>query len=507
MAFAEIRGSSLGSVIAENNSTKFYIRVVGHQNDMNTVNKDKAGVWINGVQSYKAISGRGIQIVKMDQNLNKIEQVAFDLYGNAGPAATSMISYVDNMPTGFILAMFTFDAVGNNTQIATAFKKWGASCWGYHFSGQRRYSWSGIYDSTTKNMIADAFGGMGNEFNPDFDYYIDTSADLGVTGLGSTIVQDPAEYTGWQTYKVKEYYPKSNLATEFPNLSPGEWVRMQCDFKQDQNAINDKVQCLLTFQFYDSNGSYLNAISILKTAGLDWSTNVIEQKIPDKATQFDIGFYHFPSTAKTGSVYVKNVVIQPISEPKKKGLKARLGKYSVPTNSYSEGTTSGATVAKFTKDEQLDAKEMLEMSGGAWIKVFEHRTLDSQFMFPDVGDSVLYSEIPYLYSNLKNIDDYRLSDGRYKFKLEYSEGALSWEQTSSIEAASVTGFKLIENNMTGTRAFYGLRKNGNNSRYNGSNDNTWYYAIGAINVFNGGIPGAFDKTATQEVRLYVWKES
>lgn len=505
MRFAEIRGSGLGSVIAENNSTKYYIKVMGTNYDIPAGEpRDVAGVYLNDVK-ISTILRRGLNVVKLDESMKVLEQITFDTYTDAEVQGQRVIDYLEATKTGLI-AIFTWDSQQSSVALSKAMQKWGASAWIYHSNERFRYSWCGLYDCKTGNMVSDAAGGRGNSYPALLDYYIDTSADLGVTGAGQVVTQDPLEYSGTGKYLIKSYHDKKNMAQNFPQLKPGEWMQIRCDFKQDAASITAKVQCLLTMQFYDAAGTMLKGINITKSPGLNWSSYEIKSDIPAGAVSLDFGFYHYPSTVSTGVVFVRNVVAQPINKEVTKSQSARFGRFSAPSKEFREGTLTGSTVVKFTKDELIEASEMQEIAEADWVKVFEHRTLGQMFLFPDI-DSGLYSEVPYLYSNMKMINDLRLTDGRWRFKLVYEEGEIEWEQSSSPEESSVTGLKIIRSTLPSTaKPMGGIRRTANvsNSRYDCNTGSTWFYAIGAMASHGIGFPGP--TTGVSSVQLYAWKE-
>lgn len=511
MKFAEIRGSGLGSVIAENNSTKFYLKVIGTNYDIPVgPGRDVTGVYLNDTKVISNTQmGRGINIVKFDDSMKFVEIQIFDIYGSYEVQLNRMKDYINDTKTG-LLAMFTVDAISTGDKINVLMKEWGAGAWCYFLPDvtQRRYSWCGILDAKTKNMVSDAAGGKGNSFPASIDYYLDTMSDLGVTGAGQVITQDPAEYSGTDIYLVKSYHDIKSIAEHFPQIKPGDWMQIRCDMKQNAEATTSKVQGLLTMQLYDENRTWLRGINITKDAGPDWKSFDVKAEIPANAVYLDLGFYHYPSTIKTGTVFIRNVVAQPIAPEVVKKLPARLGRFTAPAKEFREGTLSGSTVVKFTKDEMIEASEMQELVYGEWIKVFEHRMLGSDHLFPDI-DSSLYSEIPYLFSNMKGLPDLRLQDGRWRFKIVYDDKYMIWEQSSPVEEDVAAGFKLIETNMTDYSQMGGIRRAtagaADRSRYTGSIiDGNWWYAIGATSIYDTGFPGY--KTGVRNVQLYAWKE-
>lgn len=501
MKFAEIRGSGLGSVIVENNSTKYYVKVTGSHQDLE-LSKRISEVSINDIPNVVTPS-RGMNIQRFDENMKFVEHRSFDLYGNLSGQSSIMSDYIRSIRTG-ALVLYSYDAMGNNDTLNELMKTYGSASWPWHINSTRRFAWCGIIDCKNSNIVADAFGGLGDSYAASVDYYIDTMEDMGVTGAGNVIVQDHIEYSG-KEYLIKEYMKQTPLS-ELKQLKIGEWLIVRADIMQDTEATTNKVSGIVTVQFYDINGSYLKGISVRST-GESYKTYELKSDIPENAHSLDISCLHIPSASSgKGTVFVKNVVVQPIAKNIDKNLPARLGRFSAPANEFREGTTTGNTVVKFTKDELIEASEMQEMSGGEWIKVFEHRVLNGPYLFEDLTQA-LYSETPYLYSNMQGINDLRLQDGRWRFKIVYEEGYIVWEQSSSPELSEATGLKIIENTLSeDSRPFGGIRRTQNvaNSRYDCNTGSTWFYAIGAMMIHAGGIPGP--KGAVRSVQLYAWKE-
>lgn len=513
MRFAEIRGSGLGSVIAENNSTKFYIKVFGANRDLPTEIEHQAGVYVNDVRIPKVV-GRGINIAKFTKDMVHVETVSFDLYQYFDAQKARLIDYMNNAGDS-ILCLYTFDALANDAALNTFFKRLGASAWCYHRTGQFRYSYAAIYDAKRKNIVSDGCADRQSTFPAVIDYYIDTADDLGVTGAGNVLVQDSTEYSGKDRYLIKRWYDQSKIVDVFPWLNPGDNFYLQAEMKIDAEGAANGVKAFVTFQFYDVNRAYLRGFSVETTNQNYTVIKNASPEVPANAVYFDMGFYHGPSSnVSKGIVYCKNVVAQPaVRELAQKSKSPRFGRFTAPSKEFREGTIGGTTVVRMSKDELIEANEMQEIVSGEWIKVFEHRLLDKGYVFPNL-DAGLYSETPHLYSNMKMLPDLRLSDGTWKFKIVYPEGHIIWTQKLSVETtdpnATNAGVKIIEETIPGRKAFYGIYKTTgsdlNNARYAGSVLGNWYYALGAIKLWNSGIPGPIDTKTVKEVQLYAWKE-
>lgn len=505
MKFAEFRGSGLGSVIAENNSTKYFINVVSTNASQGSL-IDNAGVFVNK-EKISLENSRGLNVIKMTKDMKFVEHKTFDIFKDYDVQLSVFENYLKD-DVDSIMFMFTFDSIQNGPRLNTVFKTLGAGSWCYHQSGKLMFSWSAVYDSKRKNIVSDASASEGATYTASIDYYIDTQNDLGVTGAGNVLIQDPVEYKG-KKYIVKQWKGVSPI-TDFPWISVGELIRVQGDLKHDNEATLNKVSGYLAVQFYDENRAYLRSI-IAKSSSEEYKTVITKDVVPVGAKFIEIVFIHSPSSKDDlGEVFCKNVCIQPIEkEVGQKSRFSRFGKYTAPSNEFREGTTTGNTIVKMT-NELIEASEMQEISFGEWIKVFEHRTLGQSFMF-DSMESAFYSEIPYCYSNMRMLPDLRIKDGSWRMKLVYPQGHIIWNQKHSVEDMSPQEITIIEDtiNIPNKAEFIGLFRSTNesfneNTRYQGSSTDRWYYAIGALVAWNKSFPGP--GIVVDEVQLYAWKE-
>ena len=505
MSFAEIRGSGFGSVIAENNSTKFYIKPVGVHSDM-TVN---AGVYVNDVLKTRT-NNDGLTVYEFDIEMNLLKQQTFNFDESLTSEVTRFKDYMTAI-TGAVVVMTTFNKISNNADLSAYMAQIGSSTWPSWLTASmtdaKKFAYCCIYDPKTKNIVAEAVGSRGSNYPATIDYYFDSSIDLGTLGAGRSLVEQATEYSG-SAYTVKNYVVKQSL-TNFPHITSGEWLNIRCDMKRDQAAITAGVQCRMIVQFY-SKGSYLTAMGPIKTPGLEWTTEEVIQQIPEGADEVEISFYHAPATLDgQGLAFVKNVIVQPTNASVKKNKTARLGRFSAPTDSFKEGpiVNQPNTVLKFTNDDLLEASELQELDSGYWVKLLDHNTLNKGMMFANFEQAlshVNYDE-SYLFSIMDKLEDFRMQNGKFRFKIEYNIlGSIEWTQSSSPEESTVKDLNIIKNTVGGTQAFLGIRRCTTGARYSCSTDDTWYYALGAIELWSGGIPA--NGEAVQQVRFYAWKE-
>lgn len=515
MSFAEIRGSGLGAVIAENNSSKFYIKVIGTHGNNSLEERALTGVYVNNVKVTGSAS-RGVNFFTFDENMNLLKTDKFDIYGNTATIA-QVISFFDNVDPNRLVAMVTADAITGTDPLYNKMASLGSSVWPKFLTGStdtnvRRFAYCCLYDSNTKNIISEAAGSRMAGYPAEITYFMDTLKDLGSTGAGKSLVEDPDQYSG-SAYLIKSYIERQTTSN-FPQIQSTDWLQIRADFKQDAAATTANVECMITVQFFNSAGQFIKGINLRTKAGADWETFDTKAQIPAGAGMIDAGFYHYPSTtAGKGNCFVRNVVIQPTNADNKKTLSARLGRFSAPTEKYEE-KDMGNTVARFTKDEYLEAKEMQEASGGEWVKILDHRLLGSNKFVFATKQQAQNSDIPYLFSMLNKIEDFRRSDGTFKFKLEYEpeRGNAIWTQTSSPFATVATGFQVESNTFVNSdRPLGGIRASTiADTMFDCSpaGSTNWFYSVGALKTWgtNQGLPAMNNAIPAYEVRLYVWKE-
>jgi hypothetical protein len=149
--------------------------------------------------------------------------------------------------------------------------------------------------------------------------------------------------------------------------------------------------------------------------------------------------------------------------------------------------------------------------GGGWTLVFNHDisggywTNDSEADSNNIKNPALTTD---KYSILSKIDNLK-SDSDYEFRLHYpnTNKTNHWKQTFDPRSGSssinpVLGYQPIKVDLTGN-SWGGLEKSGNDCFLDGSVKNgQWWYAIGSIKTFNGGIPGGNNNVETK-VQLYI----
>jgi sRNA-binding regulator protein Hfq len=148
--------------------------------------------------------------------------------------------------------------------------------------------------------------------------------------------------------------------------------------------------------------------------------------------------------------------------------------------------------------------------GGGWTLVFNHN-VSGGFWANDTEADSNNVNTPGLttdkYSILNEIDNLK-SAIDYEFRLHYpnSNKTNHWKQTFDPRSGSssirpVLGYVPISIDMTG-QSWGGLEKSAGNTFLDGSvNSGSWWYSIGSINPYSGGVPG--DGAVETKVQLFI----
>ena len=160
-----------------------------------------------------------------------------------------------------------------------------------------------------------------------------------------------------------------------------------------------------------------------------------------------------------------------------------------------------------------------------YAKVFSHDTRGGVFSSQaDVANKNSDNPSAYLFSILDQLERFRETDGKFKFKLCYPELAWGvggrtcnvWRQSSNpLTETTIKGFESISLAFTKDsylRDWRGLGKSPSNYPYAAIDDapteSAWWTAIGATRLHYGKIPGprsdrASNIDAVTKVQLYV----
>lgn len=152
----------------------------------------------------------------------------------------------------------------------------------------------------------------------------------------------------------------------------------------------------------------------------------------------------------------------------------------------------------------------MTFDGGGWTLVFNHNTAGG-YWANDAEANEFNIASPGLttdkYSILSKLDEIK-SATEYEFMLYYPSLDLTnhWSQTFDPRSGAsgtrpVTGYVEIDVEMTQS-LWGGLERSGGNTYLDGSvNSGNWYYSIGSVNAWNGGLPA--ENSPVNSVQLYV----
>jgi uncharacterized repeat protein (TIGR01451 family) len=143
--------------------------------------------------------------------------------------------------------------------------------------------------------------------------------------------------------------------------------------------------------------------------------------------------------------------------------------------------------------------------GGGWTLVFNHN-IASGYWANNAQANEFNVASPGIttdkYSILSKLDEIK-SNVPYEFRLHYPLEGLTnhWSQTSDPRVGPVGGYVPINISMTNSN-WGGLELSGGNTYLDGSvNSASWFYSIGSVNQYQGGIPK--NTGATNHVQLFI----
>ena len=148
--------------------------------------------------------------------------------------------------------------------------------------------------------------------------------------------------------------------------------------------------------------------------------------------------------------------------------------------------------------------------GGGWTLVFNHDT-SGGYWLNDLEASEFNTTTPGLttnkYSILSKLDEIK-SATDYEFRIHYPTLNLTnhWSQTFDPRSGPSTttpviGYTPINISMT-NNGWGGLENSGNNTYLDGTvRSGNWFYSIGSVNPYNGGIPS--NSSSVNRVQLFV----
>merc|ERR1712133_268746 len=172
--------------------------------------------------------------------------------------------------------------------------------------------------------------------------------------------------------------------------------------------------------------------------------------------------------------------------------------------SNSQGLEGKYVIVQMTGTNYINLAEIEVLGVPKWKKVFSHDTAGGLFTDSDWKSKNIGNPSALLYSILDTMEDYRLSDGTFHFKLCYpllkdgSNGCNEWTQTSTpVVQSDITGYTSI--NINFPLEFKGLGINNIPEYQDGAMIDYkpyhywWFYPVGAKQYWGGPntIPGPY----------------
>lgn len=525
-----IRADGLGSVISENNRSKYFIEVLGCTYAIAKDAQDKRyqDVRINGVSVIPSTfkSQRGINALKFDSNFKVIDTAWFDTYALTSNNQ-SMLSYIDNTAAGHFLCMFSVDSIriSDTINIADEMPKRGANWYPKIDLVADRFGWSGIYSGKSKKFHSSStmkyFSGtklstdiLDSDQPSDYTAYCCAMADT-IDDLG--IRQQSGFYEFSEKSTAFKYIDNKNIVDYGATVGALDEYNITFD-------MLGKGSILLSFY---NNTTLLSSVSIADNTLVWTGVYKLESRgnFPKDCNKMTVQFVPDPTVTCKVRNFSMGIDTKTVIKP------AMFTPNGIPIKNFAEGTLyeplNAVTAVRLTRDYNLEALGVIE-DGGYYCKIFEHTI----FQDPKYPDEFFKSKAEAdnfdgfnKFSKIGDIKKFKYG-GKYRFRLVYpGYGRITWEQTAELSDViaegndkKVAGFKLIENTIDPefSAIFVGLREaDGTNevSVYSGAPRNTASayiaYSVGCKRIHqpNGtGIPGPFIDKSVNEVRLYVWVE-
>lgn len=349
--------SVVTSVVSENDSVKYKLVVRGSNSD-SLINEVE--VTLNDVDIINRTTqrGRGLNLAVINADtMTFAEWKTFDIYALDNNVA-AMMDYINGLPSNRIVAIYSFDMIKSNSTLDTFMAKtMGSLAWpGTTFltrdprtspaSNPASSSYSAIYNSKMKKIVSENFvGNVHSSLSEDSrsfsEVVFDTIDDVGATGIPQRIIDDITERTGdGSSYAV---YTWPNTQTVGTDVFVGDILRFTGDLFQDQTLTDAGGYAALSVAAYDSSNKLLDEKRIDSRGAVGAFTSKEDFFIiPTDAATVTTTFYHFPSTVKTGTSKVKNVVLTKASRITKTTGTAAIGVNGIRLNVATEKDSSGS---------------------------------------------------------------------------------------------------------------------------------------------------------------------
>lgn len=350
--------SVVASVLSETNSVKYKLCVRGSNNDSRITDVE---VSINDVDIIDRAThkGRGLNLAVIDANTSTlVEWKYYDIYSsNRDPVVSAFKDYITNLPINRIVAIYSFDAMRSTAELDTFMRTYmGSLAWAgslvlneaavTNVKSPARASYCAIYNSKMRKIVAENF--VGNVFS---SYQVDTRSfveivydeldDVGATGIPQRIVDDPTERMGdGSVYRV---YTWPNPQTVGTDIFAGDLLSINADLFQDQALTDAGGYAVISVYSQNSNGAIIDEKRLDSRGGTvgQFVSKSDFYTVPLGAAAVGCTFYHFPSTVKTGTSKLKNVVLTKVSRLPKETGTAAIGVNGIRLTTMKERDANG----------------------------------------------------------------------------------------------------------------------------------------------------------------------
>lgn len=322
--------SVVSSVFSEGNAVKYKLCVRGSNADSRI---NDVEVTINDVDIINRATqrGRGLNLAVIDPTTSTlVEWKYFDIYAsNNSVAISAMQDYISGLPINRIVAIFSWDSM-KSTDILDAYMTGtlGSAAWpNSRYINQTatasfnpaRSSYSAIYNSKLRKIVCENFVGnssLGDDTRSFVEIVYDELDDVGITGIPQRIIDDPTERTGNGSVYAVYTWPNTQSVGSGGDLNISDVLRLNADLFQDQ-TLTDAGGYAVISVFAKNSGGVITGETRIDSRGGTPGQYISKSDyftIPANSTQVGCTFYHFPSTVKTGTSKVKNVVLTKVTK-------------------------------------------------------------------------------------------------------------------------------------------------------------------------------------------------
>ncbi|QFR55863.1 tail fiber hinge [Yersinia phage JC221] len=334
--------SVTASVFSEANSTKYKLCVRGSNGD-SRINEVEVSINDVDVINRSTQKGRGLNLAVIDAATSTlVEWKYYDTYAsNRDTAVAAFKTYITNLPITRIVAIYSFDAMLSTAELDTFMADYmGSVAWPgsailnvsavTNVSTPARASYCAIYNSKLRKIVVEnSVGNSHSSLNEDTrsfaEIVYDELDDIGANGIPARMIDDPTERTGnGSAYKAYEWSEKMTIGVD-ANIS--DIISLTADLFQDQTLTNAGGYACISVYAANASGSIIGEKRIDSRTGTvgKYSKQTDYFTIPSGAVTIGCTFYHFPSTVKTGTSKVKNVIVTKVSRIPKVTTDAAIG--------------------------------------------------------------------------------------------------------------------------------------------------------------------------------------